>query len=323
MIRREITVPVALALSFVTAGLMLVAKPAETAGPAPGMSLSAPTSALLNQTFVLTIKADPAPSVAVSQFASEVELPTGLQWIQRTNCAASGATGEVKPTVNGAAPAVCARITGPAGEPRHYVASAVQASPLPALGPMTTLVELDVKCSALGTFTVTLTAAWQDPFGALYVDINSNEIFVKTSQVGGVPVADTHQVSCLDPTVDSDLDGCRNEQELGSNQAIGGRRDPLNFWDFYDVPTGTWPNVSRNKAVAASDYFAVLARSGSSGSTAIDPLSPPAAPPAYHTAYDRTAPQAGADAWDSGAPDGVINSIDASTVLAQFGHTCA
>ncbi|KKK48456.1 hypothetical protein LCGC14_3144910, partial [marine sediment metagenome] len=39
---------------------------------------------------------------------------------------------------------------------------------------------------------------------------------------------------------DTDLDGCTDREELGGDETLGGKRDPLNFWDFYDVtgPTG-------------------------------------------------------------------------------------
>ncbi|MCH7801085.1 MAG: hypothetical protein IIC24_06010, partial [Chloroflexi bacterium] len=42
-------------------------------------------------------------------------------------------------------------------------------------------------------------------------------------------------VFCLDPTVDSDNDGCTNGQELGTDETTGGLRNAMNRWDFYDV----------------------------------------------------------------------------------------
>ena len=39
--------------------------------------------------------------------------------------------------------------------------------------------------------------------------------------------------------VDTDLDGCADVQEQGTDALQGGLRDATSFWDFYDVPTGT------------------------------------------------------------------------------------
>ncbi len=118
---------------------------------------------------------------------------------------------------------------------------------------------------------------------------------------------------------DHDLDGCADWEELGSAQASGGLRDPFNFWDFYDVPTGS--PLARNKAVAAPDFFQVVGRFGTTGDPAGDPLSTPP-PTGYHTAYDRGA-AIGPDAWNLTQADGAITGPDQFRVLAQFGHTCA
>ena len=117
--------------------------------------------------------------------------------------------------------------------------------------------------------------------------------------------------------LDSDGDGCSDQEELGPNPNLGGQRDPHNPYDFYDVPVPTlhvgghmW---DRDKAVTIiNDVLAVLQY------TAID----------YHEdrdgdgvddgrAYDRSA----GGAW-SGPPDGAITIlVDALLVLAQSGHT--
>ena len=70
---------------------------------------------------------------------------------------------------------------------------------------------------------------------------------------------------------DTDGDGCTDSQELGSNQFLGGLRDPNNFWDFYD-PT-------RNGAIGFTDFLAVIQRNGSVGAPATAPLSAPPPPP--------------------------------------------
>src|SRR5206468_1945912 len=40
----------------------------------------------------------------------------------------------------------------------------------------------------------------------------------------------------IDPTLDSDGDGCPDARELGPDWHTGGQRDPMDQWDFYDVP---------------------------------------------------------------------------------------
>ncbi|MCH7488626.1 MAG: hypothetical protein IIB23_03255 [Chloroflexi bacterium] len=114
---------------------------------------------------------------------------------------------------------------------------------------------------------------------------------------------------------DDDNDGCTDEQELGPSEALGGLRNPKNFWDFFD------PNM--DGSVSLQDVLEVLARFGAMGDPDIDPLSEPPPPPAYHTRFDRTGAGPGDNPWQSGPPDGVISLRDFLALLAQFGHTCA
>jgi hypothetical protein len=119
--------------------------------------------------------------------------------------------------------------------------------------------------------------------------------------------------SAVDVLLDADLDGCADAQEQGANQETGGLRNAKSFWDFFDTP-------ARDRLISVGDITAVVGRFGSSGDANIDPLSAPAAAPAYHTAFDR--PPAGGDAWDTGPADGSITVQDIALVVAQFGHTC-
>ena len=117
---------------------------------------------------------------------------------------------------------------------------------------------------------------------------------------------------------DDDNDGCTDVAELQTavgSEVTGGRRDPLDFWDFFD------PN--RDRTVSLGDFLAVLARFNSVGDAGIDPLSPVPLAPAYHTRYDRTGAPPGANPWQAGPPDGSIGLTDFLALLAQFGHTCA
>jgi alpha-tubulin suppressor-like RCC1 family protein len=133
---------------------------------------------------------------------------------------------------------------------------------------------------------------------------------------------------------DSDSDGCSDAQEGGPNAPQGGRRDPNNPWDFFDVPSGT--GLTRDRAVSAADIAAVVARFGSNDATPGDfdrdsdphttpnpAMSPPGARQNYHPAYDRGGPMPGGDVWDLLPPDGSIAAGDIAAAVAQFGHSCA
>ncbi len=121
-------------------------------------------------------------------------------------------------------------------------------------------VQLD-KNEGMATGSATLSLDLTSPFDC----VAGSET---TGSVTLTPLAQSH---------DQDLDGCSDWEELGASELSGGLRDPFNFWDFYDVPTGTWPDLTRNKAVASSDIFAVIARFGTTGDPNVDPLSLPPA----------------------------------------------
>jgi hypothetical protein len=130
----------------------------------------------------------------------------------------------------------------------------------------------------------------------------------------------------LDP--DTDGDGCADGEELGPNEGLGGRRNPLSFWDFFDTPElGATP--TRDRAVTLGDIFRVAGRFGATG-TPGDPLSTPDPAPAYHSSYDRSSPLTEAqepdpdqrELWDLQAADGAITVSDIFMIAAQFGHTC-
>ncbi len=123
----------------------------------------------------------------------------------------------------------------------------------------------------------------------------------------------------VDVLFDSDHDGCFDVREQGADPRLGGARNPKSFWDFFDTPDGA--NV-RDRLVSVSDVGRVVARFGTAGDPANDPLSPPP-PSGYHTAFDRSPPAPGADVWDAGPPDGSVGTGDIGAVVAQFGHSCA
>jgi uncharacterized repeat protein (TIGR01451 family) len=137
---------------------------------------------------------------------------------------------------------------------------------------------------------------------------------------------------------DADGDGCSNEEELGSNPALGGQRDPSDPWDFYDVPAptlaagGTMAN--RDKAVSiGNDVLGVLEYAGTSQNgppnTGPDGIPGTADDRDYDDdkddndvkdgiAYDRSS----AVKW-TGPPNGAIAiGEDVLLVLDQSGHNC-
>ncbi len=132
----------------------------------------------------------------------------------------------------------------------------------------------------------------------------------------------------------NDNDGCTNVQELGLIPTLGGQRDPLNPWDFFDVPVppllpGSTTGV-RNKIISLSDVLADLAYVGT---TAAMPGSPNANGAKYGSdlngngiadgvEYDRTPSTMPLQPWRSGPPNGVVSLSDVLVVLTQVGTVC-
>lgn len=134
---------------------------------------------------------------------------------------------------------------------------------------------------------------------------------------------------------DSDGDGCSDFIELGSQSPnSGGKRDPYNSWDFYDVPTGT--GLTRDHSVSGADTAAIVQRFGSNDATsgAFDrysgastrpnaPVMPPGTRANYHPAFDTGGPMLpGGNLWNFKPPDGSISGGDISRSVFQFGHNC-
>ena len=118
-------------------------------------------------------------------------------------------------------------------------------------------------------------------------------------------------VAPLQSDVDSDGDGCTNGQEAGPDETIGGQRDFLNPWDFYDVlgPGAALPTDGiidlPNDILGVIQHFAPLGTE-----------------PEYDVQFDR-GPSAGPNPWNMTAPDGVIDlPNDILGVIQQFNHSC-
>ncbi len=123
--------------------------------------------------------------------------------------------------------------------------------------------------------------------------------------------ADTDVDTVSDGADDEDSDGCTNAAEVGTDETLGGLRNPLNAWDFYDVETISGPG----KDGVVDLLFDILG--------VINHYQPTAggAPP-YDANYDR-GPSAGPNAWNMTRPDGVIDLLnDILGVVLQGNHTC-
>lgn len=182
------------------------------------------------------------------------------------------------------------------------------------------------------TFTPLVLTTSQVTFHAsILSDVPGNAI-THTIQNGSVTVLDVG-------TADSDGDGCTDIQETGDSVTLGGRRNPNDAYDFYDVPAPAYqdptPNGPRNRAVNVADVVAVLKYVGTfdngppngngvdydstkdgdwNGDTVITE-----AGDQVGLRYDRsTTPLL----YLSGPPNGAINVQDVTLVLAQVGHTC-
>ena len=103
--------------------------------------------------------------------------------------------------------------------------------------------------------------------------------------------------------VDTDGDGCTDDRENGPDETLGGLRDYLNPWDFYDT--------NNDKIIDLfADILGVILHYSLDGS------------PPYDVQFDR-GPSAGPNPWNMTAPDGVINLFtDILGVIQQFGHDC-
>ena len=145
-------------------------------------------------------------------------------------------------------------------------------------------------------------------FGAIFATFVDHTKFIP--QVTGL------SVNCAtkqpDPG-DSDGDGCSDERENGPNETLGGQRNWINPWDFYDVSGSSDPpqNGAPDGMVdLPNDILGVIQHhpSGALG---------------YDVQFDRGT-WTGPNSWnDTQGPDGVIDlPNDILGVILQFQHSC-
>ena len=194
------------------------------------------------------------------------------------------------------------------------------------------------------------------------VDIAGNEGEISiTVMVGNIPDVDSDNDGLLDKqeielgtdpqNPDTDGDGCQDGAEVNNSPEEGGGRDPLNPWDFYDVPVpalgadGRTDGV-KNQVVDMADVLAVLhyawtetplsnLQSIDNKYSCIDPTNQTCNSNgicycddlnsngiADGVEYDRTPSPYPDQLWRSGHPNGSIDMGDVSIALTQVFHSC-
>lgn len=113
------------------------------------------------------------------------------------------------------------------------------------------------------------------------------------------------RVALLSDTGDTDGDGCSDVEEIGANPQLGGRRNPLSPYDFFDVDGSKSVDLFDDILAIAMAFGAAPGDAG------------------YSTAKDRSAAPPGAEQWDLGPPDGTIDVFtDVLGAAFQFGANC-
>ena len=146
-------------------------------------------------------------------------------------------------------------------------------------------------------------------------------IEILDSDKDGLTDQDEVNVYGTDPmNSDTDSDGCGDGAEVRpeAEAGAGGGRDPLYYWDFMDM----WVDKQKDRRVDIIDIGAIVSRFGGVGDLNGDPLDPPQALTGYHVSADRS-PPTGANVWNAGPPDALINIIDVGLAVVQFGHNCS
>jgi hypothetical protein len=106
---------------------------------------------------------------------------------------------------------------------------------------------------------------------------------------------------------DTDGDGCFYGREVGENELLGGQRDPLDPYDFFD-PAGGLGVPPDGIVDLPNDILSVVLRFTPSGGV-------------YDVGYDRG--PASPNGWNTTAPDGVIDlPNDILSVVVSLGHSC-
>jgi hypothetical protein len=120
---------------------------------------------------------------------------------------------------------------------------------------------------------------------------------------------------------DTDSDGCADGEETSDNESAGGRRDPADRWDFYDVGSHRGlmgpgdENITKDGRINFVDTFILLDHFGHQATDEhdhdLDRWIPNALVP-WRTAEDMEAPS-----------NDKVTFIDVFNSLKSFGHNCS
>jgi hypothetical protein len=133
----------------------------------------------------------------------------------------------------------------------------------------------------------------------------SVRVYLKGIFKGPRELGDYLQITCAGKQAepfDTDGDGCSDQRENGPSETLGGRRNFLNPYDYFN-PTGDKQNRMDDVLAVMAHYFT------------------DADGPNYFWYYDRTA--WGPNPWNLGPPNGQVRLDDILAIIAQYFHDCA
>ena len=141
------------------------------------------------------------------------------------------------------------------------------------------------------------------------VELDASDPYIKPDFPDGI----------LECVVDTDGDGCSDSEELLTSEMFGGRRNPTNRWDFFDVNGDKVVNIPNDILAVASAFGP-----GDPGSPVYNENYSPARDRSPGPAPNKPNDPDHTEPWDLGPPDGTVNvPTDILGVARQFGHTCA
>ncbi len=179
--------------------------------------------------------------------------------------------------------------------------------PMPVSTHVGTLVEIDMMCSSAATENKLNLLPYDDPIAGT----SGSMLYTPTELVD--PKLSPLTINCVDPatlTGDTDGDGCADIREIGTDETLGGLRDPANPWDFYDS-AGDGGGPPDGIIDLSNDIFGVIQHYAPTGTE-----------PGYDVTFDR-GPSTGPNVWNMTAPDGVIDlTNDIMGVIQQYQHSC-